>query len=485
MHPVGFGASDSAPMPEDFSEEFADADLRDVRRGKRLSKVAAALAKAPAASISAACGGWAETMAAYRLLNCGDFEPAALVEPHQEATATRCAAHACVAVIQDTTELDFSRMKETTGLGPLNDMLRRGFFLHSLYAVSPAGLPLGLLDASIVLRDDASLGSSNRTRKRRPVEEKESWRWVGGYLRTCELARRLPEREVFSISDREGDIFEVYQEWMLAEGGPRAEWIIRANQDRALAGMTDDEPSKLFAALEAAPKTGEIDYEVRATKGTRKVKGNTVAASRAARRVRQEIRVMKITPRPPHRKGTKLKEVSFHAVLALEVDAPAGEEPIRWLLLTSKEVTTLEDARRILDLYMMRWGIEVFHKVLKTGCRVESMQLKTAPALVNALMIYTVIAWRILYLTHLGRECPDLPCGAVFEEAEWKAACAVVKRKKELGEPSLTEFIGIVGKLGGHLGRKSDGPPGPQSIWQGLTRVRDFACAWHAFYGGS
>ncbi|RYD46527.1 MAG: IS4 family transposase [Verrucomicrobiaceae bacterium] len=472
-------------MPEDLSDEFAHANLHDVRRGKRLAKVAAALAKAPAASISAACGGWAETMAAYRLLNCGDFEPAALVEPHQEATAARCAGHACVAVIQDTTEMDFSRMKETTGLGPLNDMLRRGFFLHSLYAVSPEGLPLGLLDAGIVLRDDASLGSSNRTRKRLPVEEKESWRWVAGYLRTCELARRLPECEVFSISDREGDIFEIYQEWMLAGDGPRAEWIIRANQDRALAGMTEDEPSKLFAALENAPLVGEVDYEVRAAKGTRKVKGNTVATSRSARRVRQEIRVMEITPRPPHRNGMKLKEVSFHAVLAQEVDPPAGEEPIRWLLLTSKEVSTLEEARRILDLYMKRWGIEVFHKVLKTGCRVESLQLKTAPALVNALMIYTVIAWRILYLTHLGRECPELPCGAVFEEAEWKAACAVVKRKKELGEPTLTEFIGIVGKLGGHLGRKGDGPPGPQSIWQGLTRVRDFACAWHAFYGES
>ncbi|MFN7341893.1 MAG: IS4 family transposase, partial [bacterium] len=124
-----------------------------------------------------------------------------------------------------------------------------------------------------------------------------------------------------------------------------------------------------------------------------------------------------------------------------------------------------------------------FHRVLKTGCRVERIQLKTAQAVIHAIMIYSVIAWRILYLTHLGRQCPDLPCGCVFEEAEWKSACAVVKRKPEAGEPSLSEFIRIVGKLGGHLGRKNDGAPGPQSIWQGLTRVRDFACAWHAFYG--
>lgn len=421
-------------------------------------------------------------MAAYRLLNCDDYSPNALIAPHQQATVQRCAGHACVVVSQDTTEFDFSHMKEIEGLGPLNEETRRGFFMHSLYAVSEQGLPLGLLDAAIMLRDDETFRSA-ATRKQRPIEKKESFRWVEGYLKTLELARRLPECEVFSISDREGDIFEVYQAWQEAGDGPRAEWIIRANQDRALVNVVDGDASKLFAALATASALGEIQFDVRARKGTKKVKGNRVATHRSARTVHQVVRTMKITPRPPGRKGGKLEEVTFSAILAEETDPPVGEEPIRWLLLTSKEVTTLEEARRILNLYMRRWDIEVFHRVLKTGCRVERIQLKTGQALIHAIMIYSVIAWRILYLTHLGRQCPDLPCGCVFEEAEWKSACAVVKRRKEAGEPSLSEFIGIVGKLGGHLGRKSDGVPGPQSIWQGLTRVRDFACAWHAFHG--
>jgi hypothetical protein len=420
-------------------------------------------------------------MAAYRLLNCEDFAPGALILPHGRATVARCAGHACVAVCQDTTELDFTHMKATEGLGPLNDEHRRGFFMHSHYVVSEQGLPLGLLDAGIMLRDDATFRST-AARKQRPTAEKESQRWVDGYDKALELARELPDCEVFSISDREGDIFEVYQAWQLADGTARAEWIIRANQDRALVNVVDGEPAILFAALRAAPVLGEIEFEIRARKGRKKHKGTTVATFRSARTVRQVIRAMKITPRPPHRKGMKLPEVSFWAVLAEETDPPAGEEPICWLLLTSKEVTTLEQARRILNLYMRRWDIEVFHRVLKTGCRVESTQLKTGQSVINALMIYAVIAWRILYLTHLGRQCPDLPCGCVFEEAEWKSACAVVKRRKEAGEPSLSEFIGIIGKLGGHLGRKSDGAPGPQSIWQGLARVRDFACAWHAFH---
>jgi len=448
-----------------------------------LDKVVTAMAKSPAASISASSGGWGETTAAYRLLGCDKVTPEALIAPHQEAVARRCAEYECVVVSQDTTELDFTRMKATEGLGPLNDESRRGFFMHGLYAVSEGGVPLGVLHAEINVRSDEHF-RINANRKTRPIEEKESYRWLEGYRKTQELALALPECEVFSISDREGDIYEVFDEWQQIEDGPRAEWVIRANQDRALLGVVDGEPTKLFVALERSEILGEIEFEVRAKKGrTTKKKGNTKASPRSARTVRQVIRSMEITPRPPFRKGKKMAAASFWAVLAEEIDPPEGEDPIRWVLLTSNKADTFEKACRILNLYLRRWDIEVFHRVLKTGCRVESIQLKKAESTIKALMIYAVISWRILYLTHLGRHYPELPCGSVFEEAEWKATCAVVKRKKEAGEPTLGEFIKIVGKLGGHLGRKSDGAPGPQSIWQGLTRVRDFACAWHAIHG--
>ena len=470
-------------MAREITDEFAGVDLKDKRSNRRLGKVVEALAKAPAASICAATGGWAETMGALRLLNREDTTLAALLAPHQQCVVERCAGHACVAVSQDTTEFDYTHMTGLEGLGPLNSEKRRGFHMHSLYAVSEDGLPLGLWDVGMIVRDDDTFRNA-ANRKKRPIEEKESWRWVDGYLKTLELARRLPSCEVFSISDREGDIFEVYQAWQRAAGGPRAEWIIRAKQDRVLLGIEDDDPAKLFAALAAAPVLGGIEFGMGSRKGTKKVKGQSVSTFRSARTVRQVVRAMKITPRPPERKGGKLEEVSFWAILAEETDPPEGEEPIRWLLLTSKEVTTLEEARRIINLYLRRWDIEVFHRVLKTGCRVESIQLESLQAVMNAIMLYAVIAWRILYLTHLGRQHPDLPCSYVFEEAEWKGACAVVKRDtKNAPEPSIAEFMGIVGKLGGHLGRKSDGPPGAKSIWQGLTRVRDFALAWKACYG--
>ena len=473
-------------MTDDIAGEFADADLNDRRRSVRLPRVAAALAAFPSASIAAATGGHAEMMAAYRLLNCEEVTAAALLAPHRDTTVSRCAAHRRVVVSQDTTELDFTHMAATKGLGPLNEKDRKGLYLHSLYAVSADGLPLGILDAEMIIRDPSTFGAAKTPHKKRPVCDKESRYWIGGYMKTCEVAALMPECEVISVSDREGDIFEVFAAWHAAveQGAPRAEWIIRANQDRALTGTLHDDPATLFAALAAAPLLGGHSFDVPARTGTKKIKGGSrVTTRRAARTVHQEVRAMEITPRPPFRKGMKLPRVTFWAVLAEEREPPAGEDPVRWLLLTSKPVTSLEEALEIIGLYRRRWDIEVFHRVLKTGCRVESIQLKTGQALCNALAIHLVVAWRILYMTHLGRVAPDLPCGSVFEEAEWKSACAVAKRDKAAGEPTLDEFIRIVGKLGGHLGRKGDGPPGAQSIWQGLARVRDFACAWRAFHG--
>ena len=470
-------------MTQEITDEFAGVDLQDARRNRRVEKVVAALAGSPSASISAAIGGWNETLAAYRLLRCEDVHPAALLAPHRQAVAARCAAHRCVVVAQDTTEVDFSHMKHVAGLGVLNEESRHGFFMHTLYAVSAEGLPLGIVHTDIEARPEEGFGDAARRKyKSKPIEEKESLRWVEGYRKTCQLAGELPDCEVFSVSDREGDIYEVFEAWQTSPERARAQWIIRANQDRALLEMPGGESVKLFEALAKAPALGEACFEVAAKKGIRKVKGSSKAYQRSARTVRQSIRVLEIRPRPPYRKGRKLPEVCFHAILAEEIDPPAGEEPIRWILLTSKEINCLEDARRIIKLYLRRWDIEVFHRVLKTGCRIESIQLKEGRALINAVAIYAVIAWRILYLTHLGRQCPELPCGCVFDEAEWKATCAVVKRDKNAGEPSLSEFIAIVGRLGGHLGRKRDGPPGPQPIWRGLARVRDFACAWLAFH---
>lgn len=475
-------------MAEDITDEFLDVDLKDRRRDRRLLKVVKAMADAPAASVCAATGGWNETVAACRLFKSDKVTPQALHAPHRAAVVRRCAAHSAIVVSQDTTELDFSHMKSKEGLGPLNSETRRGFYMHGSYVVSEGGLPLGMLDVSINIRNDEDFRKNSAARKKLPIEMKESFRWVEGYEEACALARELPDCEVFSVSDREGDVFEVYQAWDAAgrDGERRAECVIRANQDRALVVGKGAKPVRLFAALEACKELGIIEFPVSAKKDRiTKKKGNRVANPRSERVVRQSVRAMKVTLRPPQRAGAKGgKPVTLWAVMAKEMDPPEGEDPISWVLLTTKPVNDFEDACRVIKIYLRRWDIEVFHRVLKTGCRVEAMQFEKASKIIKLLTIYCIIAWRILYITHLGRQCPEMPCGKVFDEAEWKATCAVVKRDPEAGEPTVGEMVKIVGKLGGHLGRKSDGPPGPQSMWRGLARVRDFALAWRMIHDG-
>lgn len=486
--------------PARISREFEGADLGDPRRSRRLVRVAERLAAAPERHVCGACGGWDETVAAYRLLAAPQVTPEKIFAPHRAALVERAASECALAVIQDTTELDFTRMKHMEGNGPLNEEKRRGLLLHSSYVVSEEGLPLGVWDAQFMARSDAEFRGAAR-RKHLPMEQKESYRWVEGYRRAQALAQELPHCEVFSLSDREGDIYEVFEAWAeaAAGGGPCAQWIIRANQDRALdnAGAAAPDkpaagkhppaklaPDKLFAALEAAPLLGEVSFEMPAKTWMKKVKGNRVQTSRSARTVHQEVRAMPVRLRAPYRKGKKLPALTIWAVLAKEVDPPEGEEPVCWILLTSCKVTTFAAAKRIIAFYVRRWDIEVFHRTLKTGCRVEQLQLKGSQAVRNALAIYIITAWRILYLTHLARVSPQRPCSEVFAPEEWPAACAVAGRGKPAPRdpPTLGEFMSIVARLGGHLGRKSDGPPGAQTIWQGLARVRDFACAWRALH---
>lgn len=482
--------------PGRLSHELADARLGDPRRSRRLIQVAVSMAQAPGRSLSAACGGWNESVAAYRLLAAPQVTPDKILSPHRQALQERAAAQPCIAVIQDTTELDFTVMKHMEGTGPLNDDCRRGLFLHTLYAVSESGLPLGIWDVQFLQRATKEARRAAGTHKERPLEQKESHRWLEGYRQTQALAAALPQCEVVSLADREGDLYDIFAAWAEIcnkEGTPAAQWLIRGSQDRALQGMEGGaSPGKLFQTLAGGPKLGEVHFELPAAEHHRKAKTashSRVKTTRSARTVVQEVRAMAVTPRAPFRRGGRLPAVTVWALWACEIEPPEGEQPVCWLLLTSVPVTTLATALRLIRLYLRRWDIEVYHRTLKTGCRIERLQLKGAGAVRNALSIYAITAWRILYLTHLGRVTPQEPCSRVFSEAEWKAASAVARQQRkeppqrDPPEPALGEFILTVARFGGYLSRKSDGPPGAQALWQGLTRLRDFALAWHAVHG--
>jgi len=445
-----------------LATELSTIDLGDQRLNRRAGQLIETLGERPTLSIPAACGGWDETRAAYRLFDHPAVTAEAVLAPHIACTQERLRAHSRVLCIEDTTELDYTkRQASMAGLGVLNYETRWGIYLHPTLAVTPEGVPLGVLDWHSFVREPGSLGQEKAAH--RALEEKESVRWVDGFARVNELAETLSETRLTYIADREGDIYELFVEAPCPEHS--ADWLVRGqHHERRLS-----DGRKLIEALEEAPVLSEISFERPAAKG------------RPARTVTQQLKAVRVTLKPPYRPERELPEVTVTALLAREPNPPAGEEPVEWLLLSNLPVETPEQAIETLSWYLCRWQIEIYFKVLKSGCRVEELQLETRERLEPALALYMIIACRVLYLTKLGRDCPEMPCDAVFAEEEWRAVYLVTQRRTPPEQPpSLDTMVRMLATLGGFLNRKSDGFPGPKTIWIGLQRAADFVLALRA-----
>lgn len=473
-------------MDDWIQSELGSVELGDRRQRRRLLKVAQGMWHRPDASVPGAARGWAETIGAYRLWQNEDVTPQDILAPHYEQTKQRAQWSRILLHIQDTTELDYSG-RQLDGTGPLRELTRRGFFVHSEYLLQEDGLPLGLGYCHIYTRDDEDHKEKRERRHQLPIQEKESYRWLEAYRRACQLRDRFAKSLVISISDREGDIYEIYQECFQRRQNrqPFAHWIIRCNQDRSLHPRPED-PSAythIKAAIAAAPVLGTTTLKIRFKEQWKKVKGKCRLTVRSARTANLQIRACPLQLKPPYRPGAPLKALTIWVVLAQEINPPEGEDPIQWILLSDLSARTLKKALQILKFYTQRWQIEVFHRILKSGCRAEQSQLKKSHRLLPRLAVQLIIAWRIHYLTLLGRACPQLPCGVVFQSCEWKPVVVIFRgQAHQQEEPSLSQMILWIGQLGGHLGRKRDGPPGPQSMWKGMLRVLDFALLWQALH---
>lgn len=456
------GSGTAEPEEAWSEEELSAVDLGDGRLNRRACVLLSQLAQRPEQSIPEACQGWAETQAAYRFFSNEKVTPEGVLLAHVEAVLERSRQHPLVLCVQDTTELDFTSRPQTEGLGPLTYESALGLYLHPTVAFTPERLCLGVVDLWTWVRDAKTHGTKDRaSRASRPIEEKESFRWLEGYRRICGLQKEVGETtRLVYVADRESDLFELF-----AEGERQGvAWLIRSNQPRKLA-----DGARLWQAAEEAPELGQIEFDLAAT------------AQRSSRRVVQTLRSVRVRLAPPYRCDQVLEAVEVTALLAREETPPEGVEPIQWLLLTNLPVETLEAGREKMQGYLCRWQIEVYFRVLKSGCKVEQLQLQTRDRLESALALYLIVAWRVLYLMMLGRNGPDLPCTAVFATDEWEAVYLVTQRKRPPRQPpSLGELLLWVARLGGFLARKGDGPPGPKAIWTGLQRTRDFVIALEA-----
>lgn len=452
--------------PSDWAEEeFGMADLGDQRLTSRLLKLGSEFYARPGASIPQATGSNAAAKGAYRFLDNNRVDMDLVLASHYSATEARVREHEFVLVPQDTTSLNYMTHTSTEGIGPINTKsdTSMGLMMHDAMAFTPEGTPLGLVDVQCWARDAEEQGKSAQ-RHEKDIEEKESAKWLKSYRALCELQKRCRRTRLVSISDRESDIHEFFFE--AQQQSEAAELIVRSERSR----NRMIEQGKLWEQIPKESVAGSLEVSVPRNH------------DRLARKATIEIRFKKVELQPP-RRLSDLPSIPVWAVYTREVDCPADADPLEWMLLTTIDVSTFDDAVRIVKWYMRRWGIEVYHRVLKSGCRIEDRQLRTAQRIENCLAIDMVVAWRIHHLTFLGRETPDLPCTVFFEDMQWKALMAFVTKNRTPPEapPSLRDATRLVAGLGGFLGRKSDGEPGTMSIWRGLQRLDDITESYKAF----
>ena len=467
-------------------DEMKTANLPDKRLNERLGAVLSQLAALPTASIPAACGGYAEMAAAYRLFENERLRFEDILQPHIDATRRRIAEQPVVVLVQDTTELEFTRpQQQVRGAGPLDGSKRRGAFLHPLHAFTPDGVPLGTIAARVWTRpDEPPLPAAERQRRRKalPIEQKESQRWIDMLHCGKNLAAEMPGTRLICVADSEADIYEHLAE---AEAEPRRlDWIVRAAGDRALQSDADDAASAglLRAEVLKSPVLFTKTIAVRAREPKVACNARGRCQPRVAREAEMEVRVTRVTLHAPYRRDRKLPPLVVNVVLVREIAPPPGEDPIEWILLTSLPIATVEEVAAVIQYYCVRWMIEIIFRTLKSGCRVEERRFETMDRLSLCLAVYLIVTWRTLFVCRLGRGLPDVSCEVLFEPAEWRSAWRVVRRLSPPAEPpKLSEMVRMVAQLGGYVNRKRKDEPGPQTVWLGLQRLHDITLCWHVF----
>jgi hypothetical protein len=435
-------------------EEFGLVELGDERRTKRLMELARRLGQAPMASLPDATGDAALLKAAYRFFGNEEIEAQAILGSHIKASYERMKGEGVILAVQDTSLLDWTQHPATSGLGPLRTDKQQGLVMHSTLAITPERLALGVLSQEVWARDPETF-SRLPDRRERPIEDKESHKWLMGLAATNAARLACPQTHFISIGDRESDVYDLF----LAERNEGVDLLVRAVRDRRL---DDPDYRKLRQAIRAEPVQATLTLKV------------PRHGDQPARQASLSLRFRPVTLRPPkYRADENLPTVKVWAVWVVEVNPPADTSPLDWLLLTTIPLNLPEQAIACLEWYTCRWQIEVWHKVLKTGCRIETRQLQTADRLTRCLVLYSVIAWRILYATFLARIVPDLPCTLLLDEAEWQALyCAIHQSPSPPSQPpSLRTAVRWVAQLGGFLGRTHDLEPGPTVLWKGFQHL--------------
>ena len=444
-------------MTAQLCDEVLGADFGDQRLNQRLVTVVEELGAQPHLSIPAATDGRAEMEGAYRFFDNDKVSPEKIREPHVAATIERIAQCEVALLVQDTTELDLTRpSRRVHGAGPMDSEARIGAFHHPLIAFTIDGVPLGTVWQKTWTREtiETSLTKAEKQKKIRatPIEQKESIRWIEGQRAARDIAAACPNTQCVCVSDSESDIYEMFSEPRTTQAAPgsvgaQLELVVRACHDRTT--TTGHMLSDTRSTEELFSDSVKVSARVAKFK-TAKTEKSARAKSRDARTANVEVRSTTVTLKPSPRPDRQLPPVEVNLVLVEEVEPPEGCDPIRWLLVTTLPVATVDDVKQVVAIYCLRWQIEVYFRTLKSGCRVEQRQFETLRRVENSLAVYSIIAWRVMYLCRLGRECPHLNCEVVFSKSEWKSICHLHNHGKVPAEPpTLNEIIRLIASFGG------------------------------------
>jgi len=441
-----------------YEQEFCGLNFGDVRLNKRFIKVIGSIHQRPGSLIQKTQNTWAEMMGAYRLFDNKKVSAGEILGAHGEQTLARMALHPRVLAIQDTTGICYSSHLAAEGLGSISrgayGKNSKGIFLHTVMAVTPQGTPLGILDQTMWSRGILKEGDE--------LYESERMRWLKGIASSA--AENLTE--VISVADREADGLD-YFALAKREG---VKFVIRGKEK--LRKFVDEKGRSVAEFLREQPVAGQLTLEVRYQKaGTQKHRARhmrqaTINIHFGEVQLKRSPAVLLSSPATP-------EERMIGVVFAEEVKPPKDVEPVCWLLFTNLPVENINQAQEVLEIYKVRWEIETFHKILKSACKVESARLESADRLKRLIATLSVVAWRLHVLTKQKREQPNAPCTEVLTELEWHVLYLLIHKTDKWPKhpPTLAEAVLWIAKLGHFIGRKSDGEPGPLTLYEGWQKL--------------
>jgi Transposase DNA-binding/Transposase Tn5 dimerisation domain len=458
--------------------EIAGCEFADVRLGRRFHNLLEQIGDAVGESIPLACQDWANTKAAYRFLSNGRVNEEDILSGHFQATRDRfVGSTGYIFVLHDTTEFSFQRERPdligvTYNVNSGRDKAGRirshtvcGILMHSSLAVTSEGLPLGLAAVKFWTRKKFK-GTAALKKKvnltRIPIEKKESIRWVDNLKQSTAILGD-PARCIH-IGDRESDIYELF----CAAQEIGTHFLFRTCVDR----LARDGNHTVADEMKKAKIKGQHRLEVR------DVDANPDVAV-------LEIKYERIRLLPPIGKQKQYPSLELTVIHAQERDKPKNRKRIDWKLITDLSVRTLKDAVEKLQWYALRWKIELFHKILKSGCKAEESKLRTAERLVNLISIFCIVSWRIFWMTMLNRTAPNASPNLVLTATEMRLLDHLVPDKHDLPTPKsvaryvIARYLFKIARLGGYLARANDPAPGNIVMWRGLSRLTDIELGAH------